>query len=178
LAGGPARSLVGDRALVFRVDPPLEEDLVISVHAPLAEAALDERVDVEGGQVPLVEADRISQRDRARLVRLGHDGVEEVQGSTPIDLEPVHESLPVQSHETARCYYPASVILDSGMCAADGFFPPRSAGGRVPWPPPRARRRCPRSPPPPPRPCLTAASRSPRTSASACASTRRRSSIS
>ena len=139
LARRPSRALVADGGLVFRIDSALEEDLVAGVHAFLAQPALDERVDVEGGKMALVKADRIAKRDGPRLVCVGRHRIEEVPGTPPVDLEPVHQSRSVQSHKTTRCYYVASGVLDSdcvpgapsfAILAAAGFLAAARPGAR------------------------------------------------
>ena len=54
---GHAAGAPGDRRLVLGIDAALEEDLEPRIDPRLAEPPLDERVDREGRQVPLVEHD-------------------------------------------------------------------------------------------------------------------------
>ena len=74
-SGQPSEVAAGDAGRVLRVDPALEEDLEVRVDPFAAEAALDQRVDAEGGQVAFVEADRIAQRDRPLVVGLRPHGL-------------------------------------------------------------------------------------------------------
>ena len=94
----PAEGNPADRRFVLGIDSAFEEDLVIGIDPALLEPSLDERIDVEGGQVPLVEADRVAQRDGARLVGAGNHAVEELPRAPPVAVEPVHASLTIELH--------------------------------------------------------------------------------
>ena len=61
------------RHLVLRVDAARKEHLECRVDSFVSECLLDQRVDAEGGEVPLVEDDGIAQRDGTAVVRLGGD---------------------------------------------------------------------------------------------------------
>ena len=55
------------------------------------ERLLEQRVHAEGGQVPLVEHDRIAQRDRPAVVRLGRNQVEQLPRSGTHATETVEQ---------------------------------------------------------------------------------------
>ena len=75
----------------------------------------NEGVHGEGRQVPLVEADRIAQRDRPRLVGLRPHAVEERRGALPIAAVPGGEGRPVEpgGRGDGKGHGP-KIMLDSG----------------------------------------------------------------
>ena len=70
------RPLPPPGALV-RIDPAREEILQPRIDARAAEPLLDQRVEAEAGQVAFVEHDRMAQRDRAAVVGLFVEQIEE-----------------------------------------------------------------------------------------------------
>jgi hypothetical protein len=80
---GPRRRPRGERLLVLRIDTALEENLVLGIDPGASQALLQQRVDRERGKVAFIEADGIAQRDRARLIGLRADAVEERFGALP-----------------------------------------------------------------------------------------------
>ena len=114
-ARGPRRRAASRALLVFGVDAALEERLVSGVDPGVAQAALHERVDGEGRQVPLVEADRVAQRDRPRRVGFRQHAVEERQGAPPIAPIPGGEGRPIErdGRGDGEGHGP-KIMLDSG----------------------------------------------------------------
>ena len=74
---------------LIRIDAAFEELLELRVDSGQSERALDERVDVERGQMPLVEADRVAQVDRTVVVRLRREEPEDLLASPPVAPEPL-----------------------------------------------------------------------------------------
>ena len=64
------------RCVVFRIDAAREQPLETFVNARTAEPLLHERVDAKGGQVPLVEHNRVTERNGTGVVGVGPDDVE------------------------------------------------------------------------------------------------------
>ena len=71
LASGPLGIRRGLRrgSRLFRIDATGEERLEVGVDARVAEPAFHERVETEGGEMPLIEHDRLAERDRPDVVR-------------------------------------------------------------------------------------------------------------
>ena len=82
--------------LVLGIDAAREQALERVVDTRTSEPFLHQRVDAEGRQVPLVEDDRVAQRDRPREVGLRLDEIEQLSGSLPDSAIPVGERRAVQ----------------------------------------------------------------------------------
>ena len=54
---------------LFRIDAACEQRLEAGVDARATEPAFHERVETEGGEMPLIEHDRLAERDRPDVVR-------------------------------------------------------------------------------------------------------------
>jgi len=82
--GGPATSrslgsgLRMNLWVLTRIDAAREERLELGVDTGAAECALDERVETEGGQMALVEDNRMPERDRLAVVRALRQQAEEL----------------------------------------------------------------------------------------------------
>src|SRR5262249_8483167 len=94
--------------LVFRIDAARERGLEPFVDARPAEPLLYQRVDAECGEVPLVKDDGVTERDRARVIRLGSDDVEQLARSLAIVTVPIGKRLPV--HDGRICCHGSSRI--------------------------------------------------------------------
>src|SRR5262249_52025018 len=97
-ARGPGRGRPRNGGFALRVDAALKERLVVGIEPGDAEPALEQRVDGERRQMALVEADRVAQRDRPGLVRLGADVVEERRRALAVAKVPGGGRLAVEVH--------------------------------------------------------------------------------
>jgi hypothetical protein len=81
---GPPAGGAAARLFLRRIDPSSEERFERRVDARAAERSLDERIEAERRQVAFVENDRMPEIDRARVVRLVGQEVEERTGTCPV----------------------------------------------------------------------------------------------
>ena len=88
---GPRRAQRIARHLVLGIDAPREQHLERRVNPIASERLLDQRVDAEGGQMPLVENDGIAQRDGAAVVRLGGHEIEQLPRSRTHTTEAIEK---------------------------------------------------------------------------------------
>ncbi len=98
IAGGPPSSRITKMAGrvplgLMRIDASSEQRFKADVDARPAQTALHERVEAEGRQMALVKDDRMAQRDRAAVVRLFADQVEERLRPRAVAHIPVGEGL-------------------------------------------------------------------------------------
>ena len=135
------------RRVVLGVDAAREHAFEPLVDARAAEGPLDQRVHAERRQVPLVEDDGVSQRDRARAVGLRPNEIEQLPGALAIREVLSCERMAIQGRrlhlwgiiadlmETAHSW-PDSVAgrysstSDGGSSAASWPSKPRSASRR------------------------------------------------
>ena len=97
-ADGP----VGGSVLVARIDASREQYLQLAVDPGLPEPSLEQAVDAEGGNVTLVEDHRMSQRNRAVVVRLGLEEIEQRVGALAVLEIRVDDRLTVDDSSACR----------------------------------------------------------------------------
>src|SRR6187401_2372949 len=84
------------RRLVLRIDAAREQPLETFVNARTTEPFLHEGVEAEGREVPLVEHNRVTERNGTGVVGVGLDDVEQLPRSLPIATVPVCKCRAVQ----------------------------------------------------------------------------------
>ena len=85
------------RCPIVRIDPAGKQVFEALVDARMSEAFLDERVEAERRQVPLVEDDRMPESDRARVVGVRPDEIEQLFRAQPVATIPVDNLCAVES---------------------------------------------------------------------------------
>src|SRR5204863_673464 len=88
------------RLRFMRVDTAGEERLEPRVDARAAETFLDQGVEAESRQVAFIEHDRMTQRDRAAVVRVNVEEIEKRARAFAVAPVPRRDGLTVDSHPT------------------------------------------------------------------------------
>src|SRR5260370_42684715 len=83
----------------MRIDAALEQDFVAGVDARLFQRELDERVDVERGEVAFVKNNRIAQENRPFVVHLRLWNREDLACASTTIVEPAQQHLAIERHE-------------------------------------------------------------------------------
>ena len=94
--------MAAGRGGIFRIDAARKEPLELRIDARAPQAALDQGVDAEGRQVPLVEHDRMPERDRPLVIRVGAHEVEQLPRPLAVQLIPGAEGVSIHAGPHAR----------------------------------------------------------------------------